>query len=55
MRITRKEKLETYTDSPLQIITKNAVEESPAAENYIEVPMKKRKQEASQPLYFKRV
>ena len=55
MRITRKEKLETCTDTPLQIITKNALEESPTTEDYIRIPIKKRKQEANQPLYFKRV
>jgi len=55
MSTTRKEKLETYTDTSLQIITKSAVEESLASEDYIEVALKKRKQEANQPLYFKRV
>jgi hypothetical protein len=55
MGTTRKEKLETCTDTPLQIITKNALEESPTTEDYIKIPIKKRKQEANQPLYFKRV
>jgi hypothetical protein len=51
---TRKEKLETYTDTPLQIITKNATED-PVADDYIEVALEKKKKEANRPLYFKRV
>ena len=55
MSRTQKEKLETQTNAPLQIITKNATEENDAADNYIEVPLERRKREADTPLYLKRV
>ena len=54
MRQTEKEKLETRA-VPLQIITKNAIEETDAVDDYIEVALKKRKREAEVPLYLKRV
>jgi len=50
MSHTQKEKLETRTDAPLQIVTKNA-----AANDYIEVALERRKREAETPLYLKRV
>ena len=56
MNLTRKEKLETNTDSSLQIVTENSAEESGiiVANDYIEVAPKKRK-EADKPLYLKRI
>jgi hypothetical protein len=57
MSRTRKEKRETGTDASLQIVTKNATEESAvtAADNYIEVSLEKRKKDADKPLYIKRI
>jgi hypothetical protein len=57
MSRTRKEKLETYTDASFQIIAENATEESfvTAADDYIEVALKKRREEANKPLYLKRI
>ena len=57
MSRTQKEKLETYTDASLQMVTKNAVEESAvtAADDYIEVALEKRRKEADKPLYLKRI
>jgi hypothetical protein len=55
MSQTEKENLETRTVPPLQIITKNAIEETDAVDDYIEVALKKRKREAEVPLYLKRV
>jgi hypothetical protein len=57
MSRTRKEKLETYTDASLQLLSENSTEERAvtAADNYIEAALKKRKEEANKPLYLKRV
>jgi hypothetical protein len=57
MSRTQKEKLETHTEASLQIITKNATEESAvtAADNYIEFALEKRRKEAEKPLYLKRI
>ncbi len=57
MNRTKKEKVETHTGASLQIITKNATEETrvDAADDYIEVALEKRRKEANQPLYLKRV
>jgi hypothetical protein len=53
----QKEKLETYTDAFLQIVTKNTTEEEAVtvADNCIEVALEKRKKEAEKPLYLKRI
>jgi hypothetical protein len=56
MSRTKKEKVETHTGASLQIVTKNATEERiNAADDYIEVALEKRRKEANQPLYLKRV
>ena len=57
MSRTQKEKLEIYTGASLQIVTKNATEESAvtAADDYIEDALEKRKKEAEKPLYLKRI
>jgi hypothetical protein len=57
MSRTRKEKLETYTDASLQLLSENSTEERDvtAADDYIEAALKKRKEEANKPLYLKRV
>ena len=57
MSRTQKEKLETYTDASLQLITENSTEESAvtAADDYIEVSLEERKKDAKKPLYLKRV
>jgi hypothetical protein len=57
MSRTRKEKLETYTDASLQLVSENSTEESAgtAADDYIEVALEKRKKEADKPLYLKRI
>ena len=57
MSLTRKEKLEPYTDASLQIVSNNSSEESAvtSAKDYIEVAQEKRKEEASKPLYLKRI
>jgi hypothetical protein len=57
MSRTQKEKLETGRDASLQIVTKNATEEGAvtAADNYIEIALEKRKKEAEEPLYLKRI
>ena len=57
MSRTQKEKLETYTDASLQLVSENSTEESAvtAADDYIEVALKKRKEEAKKPLYLKRI
>jgi hypothetical protein len=50
-------KLETYTDSSLQLIPVDSTEESAviAADDYIEDALKQRKKEADKPLYLKRI
>lgn len=57
MSLTRKEKLEASTDASLQIVTENSAEESAVIvpNDYIEVALKKRKEEADKPLYLKRI
>jgi len=57
MSRTRKEKLETYTDASLQLLSENSTEERDVttADDYIEAALKKRKEEANKPLYLKRV
>jgi len=57
MSHTQKEKFETYTDAYLQTISKNSTEESAvtAADDYIEVGLEKRKEDAKKPHYLKRV
>jgi hypothetical protein len=42
MSPTQKEKIETHTDAPLQIITKNAIEKDDVAEDCIEVALERR-------------
>jgi hypothetical protein len=55
MSRTQKEKLEIYTDASLQIVTKNATEESAvtAADDYIEVALEKRKKKQKNPFTSK--
>jgi hypothetical protein len=55
MSRTQKEKLETYTEIPLQAIPKTSKEANAvtAADSYRN--QEKRKKEADKPLYFKRV
>lgn len=57
MSLTRKEKLEASTDASLQIVTENSAEENGVilANDYIEVALKKSKEEAEKPLYLKRI
>ena len=55
MSRTQKEKTETHSDAPLEIITKNAVEKDDAADDYIEVTLERRKREADAPIYLKRI
>jgi hypothetical protein len=57
MSRAQKEKLETYTDTSLQLISENSTEESAvnAADDYIEIALEKRKKEADKPLYLKRI
>ncbi|MCW4054752.1 MAG: hypothetical protein NWE84_07540 [Candidatus Bathyarchaeota archaeon] len=57
MSLTRKEKLEANTDASLQIVTENSAEESAVIvpNDYIEVALRKRKEEADKPLYLKRI
>ena len=57
MSRTRKVKLETYKDASFQIVSENSAEESfvTAADDYVEVALKKRREEANKPLYLKRI
>ena len=57
MSRTRKEKLETYTDASLQIVTEISKEESAvtAADDYGANSPEKRKKDAKKPLYLKRI
>jgi hypothetical protein len=58
MSRTQKEKLETYTQSSLQLVPENSTEESvvTAADGCsLEVSLGKRKKEADKPLYLKRI
>jgi hypothetical protein len=55
MSRTQKEKTETHSGAPLEIITKDAVEKDDAADNYIEVALERRKREADTPIYLKRI
>ena len=57
MSRTPKEKLETYTNASLQVLPRNIIEGKVviAADDYIEVTWKEKKEEANKPLYLKRV
>ena len=57
MSRTRKEKLETYTDASLQIVTEISKEESAvtATDDYGANSPEKRKKDAKKPLYLKRI
>ena len=55
MSHARKEKIETNTAAPLDIITKNAAEMNNATDDYIEVTLERRKREADAPIYLKRI
>jgi hypothetical protein len=57
MSRTQKEKLETYTDSPLQLVSEISTDESAvtAADGYHVNSPEKRKKEAEKPLYLKRI
>jgi len=50
-------KLETYTDTSLQVTPENSAEESAvtAADDYIVVALEQRRKEADKPIYLKRV
>jgi len=54
---THKEELETITDVSLQPVTENSTGEGcvNATDKYIEGSLEKRKKDAEEPLYFKRV
>ena len=57
MSRTKKEKLETYTDASLQLVTENSTEERAiiAVEGCnLDVTLEKRKKDANKPLYLKR-
>ncbi len=49
----RKEKLETYTDTPLQLLPEESV--AIVAKNCIEIALEKKKKEAKKPLYLRRI
>jgi hypothetical protein len=57
MSRTQKEKLKTYTDASLQLISENSTEESAvtAADDYNANSPEKRKKDAKKPLYLKRI
>jgi hypothetical protein len=58
MSRTQKEKLETYTDIPLQVIPEISTEENAvtAADGYtLDSFPEKRKKEADKPLYLRRI
>ena len=58
MSRTQKEKLETYADATLRLVSENSTEESAvtAADGCnVDVSLEKRKKEANKPLYLKRV
>jgi hypothetical protein len=55
MSRTQKEKTETHSDAPLEIITKNAVEKEDATDDYVEVALERRKREVDAPIYLKRI
>ena len=57
MSRTPKEKLETYTDASLQLLPRNIIEGKVviAADDYIQVTLKKKKEEANKPLFLKRI
>jgi len=57
MSRTQKEKLETCTDIPFQLVSEISTESDvPAADGFnLDVSLKKRKEEANKPIYLKRV
>jgi hypothetical protein len=57
MSRTQKEKLKTYTDASLQLISENSTEESAVttADDYNANSPEKRKKDAKKPLYLKRI
>lgn len=55
MSRTQKEKTETHSDAPLEIITKNAVEKEDATDDYVEVALERSKREVDAPIYLKRI
>ena len=56
MSRSNKEKTKIYTDAPLQLLPKDAEEDTvTAAECYIEISLEERKKDADKPLYLKRV
>jgi hypothetical protein len=57
MSRTQKEKLKTYTDASLQLVSENSTEECTvtAADDYNANSPEKRKKDANKPLYLKRV
>jgi hypothetical protein len=58
MRRNPKAKLDIYAKMPLQLISENSIEElvvTAAVSGTSNMPLEKRKEEASKPLYLKRV
>jgi hypothetical protein len=58
MRRNSKAKLEIYAKMPLQLIPENSIEEpvvTVADSGTSNMPLKKRKEDASKPIYLKRV
>jgi hypothetical protein len=58
MRRTPKEKLDAHTEMPLQLMSENSPEEHVVITSDCgasSMPLEKRKEEASKPLYLKRV
>jgi len=56
MSLTQKDKLEVYIDASLQLISDNNKEESSLTKTSdTEVSLEKKKKEASEPIYLKRI
>jgi hypothetical protein len=58
MRRTSKTKLEIHAEMPLQLVSENSLEENivtAADSSTTSMPLEKRKEDASKPLYLKRV
>ena len=56
MSLTQKDKLEVYIDASLQPISDNDEEESSLTKaNDMEAALEKKKKEASEPIYLKRI
>ena len=56
MSLSQKEKIEIITDTSLQLLSENDTEErSVMATDDIEVALEKKKKEANEPLYLKRI